>query len=122
QRNYCMLRCDNDGDCRSGYKCLPADGDNPLGATIIDSNVGSKVCALEYHQPTKPPKRSSEVCEAEGLIEHTLEAGVTTDGGSTSGNMSSGDAAANQVSAGDAAVGDANAATQSSASADAGRR
>lgn len=118
QRNYCMLRCDNDGDCRSGYKCLPADGDNPLGATIIDSNVGAKVCALEYYQPAKPPKRSSEVCEADGLIGENLEAGVTNDAGETS----SGDAASPQSSVGDAALADASATTESPTSVDSGGR
>jgi hypothetical protein len=67
QRNYCMFRCDNDDDCRGGYKCLTADGDNPIGATIIDGQSGAKVCALEYFQPTTEPERESEVCEADGL-------------------------------------------------------
>lgn len=76
QRNYCMLRCEEDGDCRSGYKCLAADGDNPLGATVIDGKIGAKVCALEYHEPAEAPERSSEVCEPEGL--RTPDSGVET--------------------------------------------
>lgn len=67
QRNYCMLRCENDSDCRSGYRCLAADGDNPLGALIIDDHVGAKVCALSYDEPKDTPPRDSEVCQAAGL-------------------------------------------------------
>lgn len=78
QRTYCMFRCENNDDCRDGYVCLPADGDNPLGATIIDEHVGAKICTLAYDQPAKPPKRESEVCEAEGLLG---DAGVKTDAG-----------------------------------------
>lgn len=75
QRNYCMLRCDSDGDCRSGYKCLPADGDNPLGARIIDKHAGGKICTLSYDQPSKLPERESEVCEPAGLL--TRDAGAS---------------------------------------------
>lgn len=67
QRTYCMFRCDSNDDCRDGYVCLSADGENPLGATIIDQHAGAKICTLAYDQPANPPERESEVCEAEGL-------------------------------------------------------
>lgn len=102
QRNYCMFRCDNDDDCRGGYKCLAADGDNPLGATIIDGHVGAKVCALEYYQPTKPPKRDSEVCEPEGLISEQPSGGSVEAG------------SASLPDAGSASLADAGGATSSS--------
>lgn len=84
QRNYCMLRCDSDGDCRSGYKCLPADGDNPLGARIIDKHVGGKICALSYEEPSKLPERESEVCEPAGLLNRDAGASPGTDPRDTS--------------------------------------
>lgn len=116
QRNYCMFLCQNDGDCRSGYKCLPADGDNPLGATIIDGHIGAKVCALEYYEPKDEPDRESGVCEAEGLLSadaaapssvassvatndgtnaasQALDAAVTTDAGASVGVSPSGTSA-----------------------------
>jgi hypothetical protein len=63
ERTYCMLRCNNDGDCRSGYKCMTADGDNSLGAAIIDRKSDVKICALDYIEPRRQPERESEVCE-----------------------------------------------------------
>lgn len=65
ERTYCMLRCSDDSDCRSGYKCLPADGDNPLGAEVIDRNADAKICTLDYVVPDEEPERESEVCEVQ---------------------------------------------------------
>jgi hypothetical protein len=88
QRNYCMLRCDSDGDCRSGYKCLPADGNNPLGARIIDKHAGGKICTLSYDEPSKLPERESEVCEPDGLLVRDAGASQGTDARDTSTDAS----------------------------------
>lgn len=96
QRNYCMLRCQSDGDCRDGYKCLSADGDNPLGATIIDEHAGGKVCAIDYVEPSAEPERESEVCEPSGLLGGADAAAASQsmalDAGQTSADASSEDA------------------------------
>lgn len=65
ERTYCMLTCNDDGDCRSGYKCLAADGDNPLGAAVIDRKSDVKICTLEYFVPEDEPARQSGVCDVE---------------------------------------------------------
>lgn len=46
ERTFCMLRCDNDGDCRSGYVCFDMTTQpNPWGAGLVDLNPeGTKVC------------------------------------------------------------------------------
>jgi hypothetical protein len=109
QRNYCMLRCEQDSDCRSGYRCLSADGNNPLGALIIDGHVGAKICTLSYDEPQASPDRASEVCEPAGLREPDADAGsITRD---AAGDVATSDAAmsdaATSDAAGDAATSDA---------------
>jgi hypothetical protein len=79
ERTYCMLRCSDDSDCRSGYKCLAADGDNPLGATVIDAKAEVKICTLDYVVPEQRPRRASEVCEVE--IFNQTDAEVSTQTG-----------------------------------------
>lgn len=116
QRNYCMLRCDDDSDCRDGYKCLTADGDNPLGATIIDGNAGVKICGLEYYQPAKAPKRDSEVCEPEGLLDVADAAAL---GETSTVDPTGGDAAVSSVSS-TVSAGDAAATVEATTGADAG--
>lgn len=63
QRSYCMLRCNDDSDCRPDYKCLAADGNNPLGAVALEQESGVKICSVPYSQPSQLPERQSEVCE-----------------------------------------------------------
>src|SRR5690606_1615272 len=65
QRSYCMRRCADNDDCRDGYECLPADGDNPLGAVALERESGVKVCSVPYRQPDELPERQSGVCEAQ---------------------------------------------------------
>ncbi len=100
QRNFCMLRCERDSDCRSGYRCLSADGNNPLGALIIDGHVGAKICSLSYDEPQASPDRASEVCEPAGLRDS--DAGSTASDAATSDAATS-DAAAAVVSSSDSA-------------------
>lgn len=118
QRTYCMFRCDNNDDCRDGYVCLSADGENPLGATIIDEHAGAKICTLAYDQPANPPERESEVCEAEGLRseERLRDGGQSSESASTGAVSSAPDAASPAVSL-DAAVATSSAATAGSGSA-----
>lgn len=61
ERTFCMRRCDNDGDCRSGYVCFDMSAQpNPWGATVVDLNpTGRKVCISP----------SSGAPESDGLTE-----------------------------------------------------
>jgi hypothetical protein len=111
QRNYCMLRCENDSDCRSGYRCLAADGDNPLGALIIDNHVGAKICTLSYDEPKDAPPRDSDVCQAVGLRGDAGSSSVSRDasgsGETEDGGDATGDAAASLPSGNTAVARDA---------------
>jgi hypothetical protein len=42
-RSQCMFRCEEDGDCRDGYRCA-ALGTAPLEARILDDNTNFRVC------------------------------------------------------------------------------
>ena len=116
QRSYCMLRCNDDSDCRSGYECMEMSGDNPLGAVTLERESGVKVCSVPYLQPDDLPVRQSEVCEsrlhpserqsdggsqrAEGGAEGgSSEAGSGSNGMTESGAGDSDDAAAQDSSA-----------------------
>jgi hypothetical protein len=63
ERTFCMRRCDNDGDCRSGYVCYDMRVQpNPWGAKVVDlSPSGYKICI----SPSSGPPSSgglTEVC------------------------------------------------------------
>lgn len=70
ERTFCMKKCDTDGDCRDGYKCLDPNDPNNIarGAHIVDTDVsaGQKVCMAASADPNtqKPPgKTQNGVCE-----------------------------------------------------------
>lgn len=42
-RNFCMVRCDSDGDCRSGYVCADPRL-APWGGFILDDDQNQRVC------------------------------------------------------------------------------
>jgi hypothetical protein len=52
QRTFCMARCDEDDDCRSGYECIDmGNPNNPWGAIVVENGasrgeVNGKVCAV----------------------------------------------------------------------------
>jgi hypothetical protein len=51
-RSFCMRRCDENGDCRSGYRCYDMNRrDNPYNAVVMErgaqqGQVNGKVCAV----------------------------------------------------------------------------
>jgi hypothetical protein len=60
QRTACMLRCKKNSDCRNGYACVDLSVPNPWGASVIESEGGSRICTLP------PPPASygeTQVCE-----------------------------------------------------------
>lgn len=63
ERTFCMRRCSDDGDCRSGYVCFDMDTEpNPWGARIADLDPeGTKVCIAPY-SGTPPGGNLTEVC------------------------------------------------------------
>jgi hypothetical protein len=78
ERTFCMARCSEQSDCRSGYECIdltaygdpndPDDHTNPWNAAVVDLDRGTKICSV----PLTPAARdatttalhnaSSEVC------------------------------------------------------------
>lgn len=63
ERTFCMLRCDNNGDCRSGYLCSDmAQQPNPWGAAVVDgSPTGTKVCVSAAISEIPQPQ-STAIC------------------------------------------------------------
>lgn len=110
ERTYCMLTCNKDSDCRSGYKCLKADGDNPLGATVIDRDPDVKICTLEYVVPDEQPERQSAVCEVQVFNQPASSGSSSSDSpgdaaadGAVDGAVGSDGAVVRDGAAGDAA-------------------
>jgi hypothetical protein len=71
QRTFCMLRCENDTDCRTedGYHCIDvaAAGTYQWHAIVIhpegsNPNELIKVCSQHYDGRAVPESRSTEVC------------------------------------------------------------
>jgi hypothetical protein len=93
QRTFCMARCDEDADCRSGYACIDmGNPNNPWGAIIVETGasrgeVNGKVCAVPLTgEPVSGT--STEVCtgtdasfDAPPWTPNVLEAGSLTDAG-----------------------------------------
>ncbi len=62
-RNFCMARCDGDGDCRGGYICVDMAKENPWGADVITSDPDTtKVCVLPFSGSELPSNQESEYC------------------------------------------------------------
>ncbi len=95
-RTFCMRKCSNDGDCRSGYECqdLGAD-DNEYGALLTDRESSrSRVCVAPYiGQPaiSREDEVSSEYCTA-GVYEDNgaYATGGQGDGGEGTGGQGDG--------------------------------
>lgn len=62
ERTFCMRRCSNDGDCRSGYECLDMSRyPNAWGARVADLDPeGTKVCISP--SSGAPQGGATEVC------------------------------------------------------------
>lgn len=58
QRTFCMAPCDDDGDCRSEYRCID------MGSAVIDANPKTrKVCAVPPRAPSEQDGGAPGVCE-----------------------------------------------------------
>jgi hypothetical protein len=65
KRSYCMLACDDGGDCRDGYACVSVEEGNPWGAVVLGGKSGKqKICAIAYTEPGTAEGRQNEVCVA----------------------------------------------------------
>jgi hypothetical protein len=55
QRTFCMRNCDDNSDCRGGYKCTDLKNpENPWGAKIVESgSVNGKVCIVPHKGTTQ---------------------------------------------------------------------
>jgi hypothetical protein len=65
QRTFCMKTCDNDGDCRDGYRCTGEDVQAALGARIVDTAPDSRsICLLAFTPPSPDaaPAEENGVC------------------------------------------------------------
>jgi len=93
-RTFCMRKCSNDGDCRSGYECqdLGAE-DNEYGALLTDRESSrSRVCIAPYVGEaaiSQEEEVSSEYCTA-GAYE---DDGAYASGGQGAGGEGAGGAA-----------------------------
>jgi hypothetical protein len=63
QRTFCMRRCKNNGDCRSGYVCLDTGPQpNAWGAIVVDHDPeGMKVCVAQSSEQL-PSSGPTDVC------------------------------------------------------------
>lgn len=63
ERTFCMVNCDDDGDCRSGYRCAGAgDLSTDYGAKIASGDQAQKVCVPNASLPTDDGGNSTAVC------------------------------------------------------------
>jgi hypothetical protein len=61
-RTFCMATCDDNSDCRSGYRCEDLSQDNPWGALLIDSDRGHKACVVPFTGKAVEPGGANNVC------------------------------------------------------------
>ena len=67
-RTFCMVKCSDNGDCRTGYVCadLNAAG-NPWGASLADhANQDGRVCIVPAAAP-QPLNQPDEYCRSMDL-------------------------------------------------------
>lgn len=102
QRTFCMARCDEDDDCRSGYECIDmGKPNNPWGAIVVEigasrGEVNGKVCAVPLAgEPVSGT--GTEVCtgtdagfDAPPWTANLPEAGSLADAGGAAGATGAG--------------------------------
>jgi hypothetical protein len=67
QRIFCMAKCEDADDCRSGYECVDLARPNPIGAIIVEhgasrGEVDGRVCAVPFHGVPVSSEVPTEVC------------------------------------------------------------
>lgn len=65
-RTFCMAKCQNNGDCRGGYRCTDLGKPNSWGASVVEESPSTTKVCIEP-QPATPiseadPDRSDAVC------------------------------------------------------------
>jgi hypothetical protein len=112
KRSFCMASCGDDGDCRSGYKCLSprepclASSTDCFNAVLAEHSSGSKVCAV----PPKPvpTNTENEVCLGSDAGVGPAQGGSSSSAGAGAGGGSGagdGGAAGDGSAAGDGGTG-----------------
>jgi len=59
ERSFCMQKCDDDEDCRSGYECVNPSQHN---AVIVDPDRSFKVCLAVATPPAETVGPPPDVC------------------------------------------------------------
>jgi len=86
QRTFCMARCDDDGDCRSGYACID------MGDAVVDIDPPTrKVCVVRPEAASEPEGGERGVCEAPGDADFPTPEPIPTPGPSEAGTDAEGD-------------------------------
>jgi hypothetical protein len=109
-RTFCMATCDDNSDCRSGYRCEDlSDPGNSWGALLIDGNRGNKACVVPPVGEATPthvngkPIPAPDVCKAEVPMSRggSGSGGASgSGGGGASGSAGGSDASAGQAQGG----------------------
>jgi hypothetical protein len=111
EETYCVAKCEDDDDCRSGYACIDMGRENPGGVVIVENgSVDGRVCVVPYSGLPIPEDRSTAVCtgatgpfkEPDGGPDAGPEAGA--DAGADSPGDAETDAGADADAAGDGAT------------------
>ena len=62
-RTFCLRKCSDDDDCRSGYRCIEMNEDNPWGAKVVEYGiVNRKVCVVPFSGSKLPDNPNPQVC------------------------------------------------------------
>lgn len=63
RRTFCMRNCSDDSDCRTGYRCIDLNADNPWGAKVAENGpVNGAVCIVPFSGAPLPDPPNTEVC------------------------------------------------------------
>lgn len=90
ERTFCMKTCQQDSDCRAGYKCVPPESHD---AQVVDPGaLDAKICLAGSPTPTSESKAPPQVCGPAdaGLDAEPFDAGGGGSGASTTGSTTSG--------------------------------
>lgn len=69
-RTFCMATCEDNGDCRGGYRCTDLGEPNAWGATVVERNPNTTKVCIEPQAATPiddegngDPDRADAVCD-----------------------------------------------------------
>lgn len=109
-RGYCMARCENDGDCRSGYVCADPKA-APWFAVVLDDDLSKRVCiwpasvastaTATASAATPPPVCGSVAPDAGPIVAHSA---YSPDSGTGGGGGGGGGGRRNDAGASDASA------------------